>query len=90
MSEENLQAKLEKERLINLLFPSRIKDVKSLDNIVMKPVNCESTRDESLDSKFDPNKEKTVGTGKSLSEALIFASTNPQYDNRLFIVHKKL
>ena len=29
---------------------------------------------------------KTVkDTGKSLSEALIFASTNPQYDNRLFI-----
>ena len=28
-------------------------------------------------------------TGKSLSEALIFASTNPQYDNRLFIVHEK-
>ena len=26
-----------------------------------------------------------MGTGKSLSEALIFASTNPQYDNRLFI-----
>ena len=24
-------------------------------------------------------------TGKSMSEALIFASTNPQYDNRLFI-----
>ena len=23
-------------------------------------------------------------TGKSLSEALIFASTNPQYDDRLF------
>ena len=27
-------------------------------------------------------------TGKSLSEALIFASTNPQYDNRLFIAHE--
>ena len=27
-------------------------------------------------------------TGKSLSEALIFASTNPQYDYRLFIVHE--
>ena len=26
-----------------------------------------------------------VKTGKSLSEALIFASTNPQYDDRLFI-----
>ena len=26
-----------------------------------------------------------VDTGKSLSEALIFASTNPQYDYRLFI-----
>ena len=24
-------------------------------------------------------------TGKSLSDALIFASTNPQYDNRLFM-----
>ena len=24
-------------------------------------------------------------TGKSLSEVLIFASTNPQYDDRLFI-----
>ena len=30
----------------------------------------------------------TIHTGKSLSEALIFASTNPQYDNRLFIVHR--
>ena len=29
-----------------------------------------------------------LGTGKSLSEALIFASTNPQYDNRLFIESK--
>jgi hypothetical protein len=27
-------------------------------------------------------------TGKSLSEALIFASANPQYDDRLFIVHE--
>ena len=27
-------------------------------------------------------------TGKSLSEALIFASTNPLYDDRLFIVHE--
>ena len=26
-----------------------------------------------------------LSTGKSLSEALIFASINPQYDNRLFI-----
>ena len=28
---------------------------------------------------------EVTGTGKSLLEALIFASTNPQYDNRLFI-----
>ena len=27
-------------------------------------------------------------TGKSLSEALIFASTNPQYDEKLFSVHE--
>ena len=37
--------------------------------------------------------EETLGiffllcTDKSLSEALIFASSNQQYDNRLFIVH---
>ena len=30
-------------------------------------------------------KQREFITGKSLSEALIFASTNPQYDNRLFI-----
>ena len=30
--------------------------------------------------------EKILGKGKSLSEALIFASTNPQCDDRLFIV----
>ena len=28
--------------------------------------------------------EDTTNTGKSLSEALIFPSTNPQYDDRLF------
>ena len=28
----------------------------------------------------------TKYTGKSLSEALIFASINPKYDNRLFMV----
>ena len=27
----------------------------------------------------------STDTGKSLSEALIFASINPQYDNRLFM-----
>ena len=32
-----------------------------------------------------PKKFKNKGIGKSLSEALIFASTNLQYDNRLFI-----
>ena len=30
----------------------------------------------------------TTLTGKSLSEALIFASTNPQYDDRLFMEYK--
>ena len=29
--------------------------------------------------------ENFFATGKSLSEALFFASTNPQYDKRLFI-----
>ena len=29
--------------------------------------------------------KRAQSTGKSLSEALILASTNPQYDDRLFI-----
>ena len=32
-----------------------------------------------------PLQEGQVCTGKSFSEALILASTNPQYDKRLFI-----
>ena len=32
-----------------------------------------------------PQSDNIAFTGKSLSEALIFASTNPQYDDRLFI-----
>ena len=42
-------------------------------------------------ANFDINIARLQGkmiasfTGKSLSEALIFASTNPQYDDRLFI-----
>ena len=35
-----------------------------------------------------PCNNDLTGTGKSLSEALVFASTNPQYDDRLFIVHE--
>ena len=39
-------------------------------------------------SIFNFDFKNRVDTGKSLSEALIFASTNPQYDNKLFIVHE--
>ena len=35
--------------------------------------------------KFCKEEKISVFTGKSLSEALIFASTNPQYDDLLFI-----
>jgi hypothetical protein len=38
-----------------------------------------------LDEHLETNYEEISDTGKSLSEALIFASTNPQYDDRLFI-----
>ena len=34
-----------------------------------------------INSKF----EKKIITGKSFSKALILASTNPQYDKRLFM-----
>ena len=37
-----------------------------------------------LVNKIGDKTEFTI-TGKSLSEALIFASTNPQYEDRLFI-----
>ena len=44
-------------------------------------LNCSS---EGHSNNGKQNYERLV-TGKSLSEALIFASTNPQYDERLFI-----
>ena len=81
MSEENLQAKQEKERLIDLLFPSRKKDEKSLDNNVIKAVNYESTRDESLDSQFDPKKEKTVGI--KANEKSLKNNDNPRIMNEV-------
>ena len=37
---------------------------------------------------FQVQGKQVKNTGKSLSEGLIFASTNPQYDNRLFIAHE--
>ena len=39
-------------------------------------------------AELKTNLQILPGTGKSLSEALIFASTNKQYDNKLFIVHE--
>ena len=34
---------------------------------------------------FRSEKYIIIGTGKSMSEAFVFASTNPQYEDRLFI-----
>ena len=80
MSEEDLQAKLEKERLIDLLFPSRKKDEKSLDNnVIVKAVNYESPRDESLDSQLYPNKEKTIGI--KANEKSLKNNDNPRIMN---------
>ena len=51
----------------------------------------ESHEQENLHNSWAYNTYETlthsssISTGKSLSEALIFASTNPQYDDRLFI-----
>ena len=39
----------------------------------------------SMETDRQPDPSAPHSTGKSLSEALIFASTNPQHDNRLFI-----
>ena len=38
-----------------------------------------------LNSCPNNGQKSQICTGKSFSEALIFISTNPQYDNRLFI-----
>ena len=40
---------------------------------------------QNLAKKTVVTSQSPPSTGKSLSEALIFASTNPQYDKRLFI-----
>ena len=40
------------------------------------------------ETNFIGGKFKNSHTGKSLSKSLIFASTNPHYDDRLFINYK--
>ena len=47
----------------------------------MKVVGSKKSDKHQMSFMDVPNSEHT---GKSLSEALIFASTNPQYDDRLF------
>ena len=51
-------------------------------SILSKEESVEDIK-EKLDE--DIREEALEDTGKSLLEALIFASTNPQYDKRLFI-----
>ena len=44
-----------------------------------------STTSSTIITKKSITEIPSTTTGKSMSEALIFASSNPQYDNRLFI-----
>ena len=48
-------------------------------NKITEPVQTFTKKEQSPEQKQKPF------TGKSLSEALILTSTNPQYDDRLFI-----
>jgi hypothetical protein len=50
----------------------------------MQYATCTANRPTSIGSSSN-GLTTNSSTGKSLSEALIFASTNPQYDDRLFI-----
>ena len=57
---------------------------------VLKHVPVSAVNNHILDNNFQTEQihqeiKQTWHTGKSLLEALIFASTNPQYDKRLFI-----
>ena len=47
--------------------------------------SLEGYNDQRVQSNYLINKVHTFYTGKSLSEALIFASTNPQYNDRFLI-----
>ena len=53
-------------------------------NVNTEMIKKETNEDEISDPLATLPK-KGEDTGKSMSEALIFALTNPQYDNRLFI-----
>ena len=59
---------------------------KLLDNDLLKNAEANSDVDLKMNENEDEWKDKNDSDiGKSLSEALIFASTNPQYDDRFFI-----
>ena len=55
---------------------------------LLKKAEKNKRRQKNFRQSAQPNQDgpqSVSNTGKSLSEALIFASTNPQYNNRLFI-----
>ena len=59
---------------------------KLLDNDLLKNAEANSDVDLKMNENEDEWKDKNdADIGKSLSEALIFASTKPQYDVRLSI-----
>ena len=61
-------------------------NIENVENIEVKLLQNLSAKVRITNSSNSPNHQmQNNNTGKSLSEALIFASTNPQYYNRLFI-----
>ena len=66
-------------------FNSTNENEKSYSQCVIRTLLASGSHLPSRQGKCQVSKDLKLYTGKYLSEALIFASINPQYDNRLFM-----
>ena len=85
--DHNLTPGVDKEEKVNKLEKEGKLETMKKCVVILKQLNLDHKKlgVKERETSVAPQLVQDTSTGKSLSEALIFASTNPQYDSRLFI-----
>ena len=82
---ENLLQKMTVNSKSEPIESKRKNESGAMNNISQKKAKSSNSTADTTSIAVSDSQNTYTFTGKSLSEALIFASTNPQYDHRLFI-----
>ena len=82
---ENLLQKMTENSKSEPIESKRKNESGAMNTISQKKAKSSNSTADATSIAVSDSQNTYTFTGKSLSEALIFASTNPQYDHRLFI-----